>query len=152
RREFRPYVDDGTARLGHDGITRVADRGAAAGGAIMTDIATTHQARVIVQLRELILRGELAPGERVGEAALAERLGVSRTAIRQALALLAQEGLLQAADTRGYFVRSFSAQEVLDAIDVRGVLEGLAARVVAERGAPRGLVRQLEDCLRDGDE
>lgn len=112
---------------------------------------TTHQARVIVQLREMILRGVLRPGERVAEAALAERLGVSRTPIRQALPLLAQEGLLTPADKRGYFIRSFSVQEVLDAIDVRGVLEGLAGRLVAERGASRGLLRQLHECLAEGD-
>jgi GntR family transcriptional regulator of vanillate catabolism len=112
---------------------------------------TTHQARVVVQLREMILRGVLTPGERVAEAALAERLGVSRTPIRQALPLLAQEGLLTPADKRGYFVRSFSVQEVLDAIDVRGMLEGLAGRLVAERGASRGLLRQLDECLAEGD-
>ena len=83
----------------------------------------------------MILRGELAPGERLGEVALAERLGVSRTPIRQALPALACEGLLAAAGRRGYLVRSFSPQDVLDAIETRGVLEGLAARRIAERGA-----------------
>ncbi len=117
----------------------------------MTAHPKTQQARVVVQLRELILRGALAPGERVTEATVAERLGVSRTPIRQALPLLAQEGLLSPAGKRGYVVRSFGVQDVLDAIDVRGVLEALAGRLVAERGPSRGLMRQLEDCLREGD-
>ena len=83
----------------------------------------------------MILRGDLAPGERLAELALAERLGVSRTPIRQALPALAREGLLAAAGRRGYVVRSFSPQDVVDAIETRGLLEGLAARRVAERGA-----------------
>jgi GntR family transcriptional regulator of vanillate catabolism len=112
---------------------------------------TTQQARVTVQLREMILRGELVPGERITEIDIAKKLGVSRTPIRQALPALAQEGLLTLAGARGYMVRAFTAREVLDAIDVRGLLEGLAGRLVAERGASRGLLRELHACLADGD-
>ncbi len=107
---------------------------------------------VALRLREMILRGELAPGQRLAEIALAERLGVSRTPIRQALPALAREGLLAAAGRRGYLVRSFSAEDVLDAIETRGLLEGLAARRIAERGAPRELVHSLKECLAQGDE
>jgi len=99
----------------------------------------------------MILRGELAPGERLAEVALAERLGVSRTPIRQALPALAREGLLAAAGRRGYVVRSFSPQDVLDAIETRGLLEGLAARRIAERGATPELIRSLKECLSQGD-
>jgi GntR family transcriptional regulator of vanillate catabolism len=99
----------------------------------------------------MILRGELAPGERLAEVALAERLGVSRTPIRQALPALAREGLLSAAGRRGFVVRSFSAQDVLDAIETRGLLEGLAARRIAERGATQELVSSLKACLSEGD-
>ncbi|OAI51073.1 hypothetical protein AYO46_01835 [Betaproteobacteria bacterium SCGC AG-212-J23] len=99
----------------------------------------------------MILRGELAPGERLAEVALAERLGVSRTPIRQALPALAREGLLGAAGRRGYVVRSFSPQDVLDAIETRGLLEGLAARRIAERGATPELIRSLKECLSEGD-
>ncbi len=112
---------------------------------------TTRQARVTVKLREMILRGELVSGERITEINIAKRLGVSRTPIRQALPALAQEGLLTLAGVRGYRVRAFTAREVIDAIDVRGMLEGLAARLVAERGASRGLLRDLQNCLDDGD-
>src|SRR5256885_9429535 len=59
-----------------------------------------------------------------------ELLGMSRTPVRQALPVLAQEGLLTEHQTRGYVVRGFSTADVLDAIDLRGVLEGLAARRV----------------------
>jgi GntR family transcriptional regulator of vanillate catabolism len=106
---------------------------------------------VALRLREMILRGELEPGQRLAEVALAERLGVSRTPIRQALPALAREGLLAAAGRRGYVVRSFSAQDVLDAIETRGLLEGLAARRSAERGAAPELLQQLRKCLEEGD-
>ena len=106
---------------------------------------------VALRLREMILRGELAPGQRLAEVALAERLGVSRTPIRQALPALAREGLLAAAGRRGYVVRSFSAQDVLDAIETRGLLEGLAARRIAEHGASPELLRKLRECLEEGD-
>jgi GntR family transcriptional regulator of vanillate catabolism len=99
----------------------------------------------------MILRGELEPGERLAEVALAERLGVSRTPIRQALPALAREGLLAAAGRRGFVVRSFSPQDVLDAIETRGLLEGLAARRIAERGAAPELLARLRQCLEEGD-
>ena len=100
----------------------------------------------------MILRGELAAGARVAEAPLAELLGMSRTPVRQALPVLAQEGLLAEHQTRGYVVRGFSTADVLDAIDLRGVLEGLAARRVAERGASRTLLQALRVCLAEGDQ
>jgi GntR family transcriptional regulator, vanillate catabolism transcriptional regulator len=106
---------------------------------------------VALRLREMILRGDLPPGERLGEEALAERLGVSRTPIRQALPALAREGLLAAAGRRGYVVRSFSPEDVLDAIETRGLLEGLAARRIAERGPTKNLLEKLRDCLAEGD-
>jgi GntR family transcriptional regulator, vanillate catabolism transcriptional regulator len=100
----------------------------------------------------MILHGELTPGQRVGEVALASSLGVSRTPIREALPILAQEGLLTQLDTRGFVVREFTPQEIMDAIDVRGMLEGMAARMLAEQGPPRRLMQSLYDCLREGDE
>src|SRR5437016_12454426 len=111
-----------------------------------------HQTRAIVRIREMILRGERGPGERVAEAPLAELLGMSRTPVRQALPVLAQEGLLAEHQTRGYVVRGFSTADVLDAIDLRGVLEGLAARRVAERGVSRTLLQALRVCLAEGDQ
>jgi GntR family transcriptional regulator, vanillate catabolism transcriptional regulator len=112
---------------------------------------STQLAQAVLRLREMILRGELPAGQRVAEAALADLLGMSRTPVRQALPLLAQEGLLCEHETRGYVVRAFTADDIADAIDVRGVLEGLAARRVAERGPSREFVRELRSCLEDGD-
>ena len=112
---------------------------------------TTQLTEAIVRLREMILRGDLAPGQRLAEAPVAEQLGMSRTPVRQALPLLAREGLLTEHETRGYVVRAFTAADVIDAIDVRGVIEGLAARRVAERGASKAFVRALRTCLDDGD-
>jgi GntR family transcriptional regulator, vanillate catabolism transcriptional regulator len=112
---------------------------------------TTHQNRAVVQIREMILRGELGPGERVTEEGLAERLQMSRTPVRAALPALAREGLLTPSETRGYFVRAFSTQDVIDAIDVRGMLEGMGARLLAERGVPPATLHALETCLVEGD-
>jgi GntR family transcriptional regulator of vanillate catabolism len=99
----------------------------------------------------MILQGKLSAGQRVAEAPLAERLGMSRTPVRQALPVLAQEGLLVEHGTRGYVVKEISTADILDAIDLRGVIEGLAARRVAERGASRTLCDALCLCLADGD-
>src|SRR5262245_11281134 len=99
----------------------------------------------------MILRGELVPGQRVAEAPVAEELGMSRTPVRRALPLLAQEGLLTEHGTRGYVVRAFTARDVVDAIDIRGVLEGVAVRRVAEQGASKAFIRELRSCLHDGD-
>src|SRR6516225_11529184 len=112
----------------------------------------TQLTQAIVRIREMILRAELAPGQRVAEAPLADRLGMSRTPVRQALPLLAQEGLLSEHETRGYVVRGFSRADILDAIDLRGVLEGLAARRVAEQGASRAMLEALRECLAEGDQ
>jgi len=111
----------------------------------------TQLSQAVVRIREMILRAELAPGQRLAEAPLAERLGMTRTPVRQALPLLAQEGLLSEHETRGYVVRAFTAADIVDAIDLRAVLEGLAARRVAEQGASRALLRALQECLEDGD-
>lgn len=109
------------------------------------------QETVLMQLRDLVLRGEFEPGQRLAEQQLAERLGASRTPVRAALVTLEQEGLVQANDTGGYLVRQFTPREVADAIAVRGHLEGMAARLVAEHGVSRQLQGDLQACLDEGD-
>ena len=84
-------------------------------------------------LRELIFAGELAPEERVPEVGLADRIGVSRTPLRLALSTLAHEGLLRPLPGGGFVVCSFTLEDVADAIELRGVLEGTAARFATER-------------------
>jgi GntR family transcriptional regulator of vanillate catabolism len=111
----------------------------------------SQQSRVLVQLRDLILKGEFGPGERLAEIPLAEKLGASRTPVRLALASLEHEGLIQPSPAGGYQMRRFTSQEIADAIRVRGVIEGLAARILAEDGAPRQLLRELHECLDEGD-
>ncbi len=111
----------------------------------------SQQTRAVVRIREMILRGELTAGQRVAEAPVAEILGMSRTPVRQALPVLAHEGLLSEHEVRGYIVRGFSAKDILDAIDLRGVMEGMAARRVAERGASLVLIEELRACLHEGD-
>ncbi len=109
------------------------------------------QETVLMQLRDLILSGEFEPGRRLAEQQLAERLGASRTPVRAALVTLEQEGLVESNETGGYLMRQFTAREVADAIAVRGHLEGLAARLVAQHGLTRQLTLDLEGCLADGD-
>ena len=89
--------------------------------------------RTVLRLREMILKGEFGPGERISEHPLAARLGVSRTPIRLALERLAHEGLLEPYPTGGFIVRSFTLQDIWDGIEVRGLLEGGVARLAAER-------------------
>jgi GntR family transcriptional regulator, vanillate catabolism transcriptional regulator len=109
--------------------------------------AVTRTQEVVRQIRDLILDGALGPGEQLTEVAMAQRIGVSRTPIRDALNTLATEGLLIYLPNRGYIVRRFDVQEVLDAFDTRGTLEGMACRVVAERGLSSDLERSLEDII-----
>ncbi|MFZ6646272.1 GntR family transcriptional regulator [Undibacterium sp. TJN25] len=111
----------------------------------------SQQERVLVQLRDLILKGEFAPGERLAEIALAEKLAASRTPVRLALATLQQEGLVEPSASGGYLMRQLTATEIADAIDVRGTLEGMAAKLVAEHGVPRQLSLALHECLVEGD-
>lgn len=106
---------------------------------------------VVARLRDLILRGEFAAGERLTEIRLAERLGVSRTPVRLALSELEHAGLVQPLPGGGYAMRAFTTAEVRDAMTVRGTLEGLAARLAAERGVPSDVIAALRGCLADGD-
>jgi GntR family transcriptional regulator, vanillate catabolism transcriptional regulator len=103
----------------------------------------TQITRALLRLRELILSGQFAPGERMSELPLVERLGVSRTPLRLALAELEHEGLLRSLDGGGYVVREFTQADITDAIELRGVLEGTAARLAAERGASGRDLRTL---------
>jgi GntR family transcriptional regulator, vanillate catabolism transcriptional regulator len=103
----------------------------------------TQMMRALLSLREQILSGEFKPGDRMSELPLVERLGVSRTPLRLALASLEHEGLLRTLPTGGYVVREFTRADIRDAIEIRGVLEGTAARFAAERGASRRDLRAL---------
>ena len=112
----------------------------------------TQTDRAVLGVRDLVLRGEFKAGDRLTELALVEILGVSRTPIRAALQKLAQEGLLEAVQPTGYLVRGFSESEIFDAIEVRGAVEGLAARMAAERGVAPQTLRDMHECLARIDE
>ncbi len=112
----------------------------------------SHAIKAQQRLRELILTGELAAGARIAELALVELLGVSRTPIRAALMRLEQQGLLEALPSGGYAVLTFSEREVADAIELRGTLEGLAARIAAERGVSPRALAQARACLDEIDQ
>lgn len=103
--------------------------------------------RAQLRLREMILAGELPAGSRIAELNLVDKLGVSRTPIRTALMKLDQEGLLEALANGGYAVRTFTERDVSDAIELRGTLEGLAARMAAERGVAPVVLSEARTCL-----
>lgn len=106
---------------------------------------------VAQRIRKLIVEGELPAGARVAEATIAERLGVSRTPVRNALPALATEGLLEPAGKRGYAVRNFTVEDSYRATEIRCVLEGYAARELAGRDDRAEVVAALRDVLRAGD-
>jgi DNA-binding GntR family transcriptional regulator len=84
------------------------------------------------QLQQLIYGGEIAPGERLNEAALAQRMGTSRGPIREAIRMLTGIGLVVAVRNRGVFVREISVREMLEIYELRALLFGTAAQQAAE--------------------
>lgn len=115
--------------------------------------ATAHSVSVAVmeRLRAEILAGEFKPGERLYEVPLSERFGVSRTPVRSALQALASDGLLEYSPNRGYSVRMFATTDIIEAYEIRAVLEGLAARRAAQIGLSDTDRRAVEDALVEGD-
>lgn len=89
----------------------------------------TLNQRVYAQLRDMIMRGELAVGTQIEERVLADAMGVSRTPLREAIGQLSNDGIIEYRPYRGNFVRSFSASQVNDLYQVRQALESLAVRL-----------------------
>ena len=111
----------------------------------------SHLNEVTQRLRESLLAGDFTPGEKLREIAVAERLGVSRTLARLAMSTLEQEGLLVRMPHRGVTVRAFTVDEVTDAILVRGQLEGMAARLAAERGLSDQNDERMQAALKEAE-
>ncbi len=109
--------------------------------------APSQTVKALLSLRDLILKGTLASGDRLSELAIVERLGVSRTPVRAALIRLEEEGLVEALPSGGFAVKAFSERDIHDAIELRGTLEGLAARLAAERGADPEKLDALKACV-----
>lgn len=98
------------------------------------------------RLREAIVNGHLQPNERLIESDLARSLGVSRTVVRAALSRLEHEGLVEHEAHRGSRVRLVEVAEAVEILEARSVLEGLAARLAAQRATPQD-VERLETIL-----
>jgi GntR family transcriptional regulator of vanillate catabolism len=108
-----------------------------------TSTSDSQTLRALLAMRELLVSGAFKPGERIREVPLSARLNVSRTPLRLVLDRLQQEGLLSARPTGGFVAREFTVGDVRDAIELRGVLEGTAARFAAERPARPAAVEAL---------
>lgn len=102
--------------------------------------------RVAVTLREKLLRGEFRPGQRLAELWLVPQLKASRTPVRLALERLSHQGLLKALPYGGFRVREFTIADLWDSIELRGVLEGTAARMAAERLVNPDELGPLREC------
>jgi GntR family transcriptional regulator of vanillate catabolism len=89
--------------------------------------------RATLGLRDMLLRGALRPGQRIAEIPLSTKLGVSRTPLRLAFEKLEHEGLVKALPHSGFAASEFSISDIWDGIETRGILEGAAARLAAER-------------------
>jgi len=106
---------------------------------------------VASRLRNAILAGHYQPGSRLTELGLAEDMQTSRTPVIAALKALTEQGLVRYASKRGYWVREFSIEEILEAYDIRATLEGMACRLAAEHGLNTAARALLEDCVQIGD-
>jgi len=91
------------------------------------------------RLRDLIVQGELAPGSRLNERVLTARLGVSRTPLREAIKLLATEGLVDLLPNRGAVVAPIDPARIAETLAVMGALESLAGELVCARGSDESL-------------
>jgi DNA-binding GntR family transcriptional regulator len=119
--------------------------------------APTFTEQVYAYLLGEIVRGALPPGERLVEQQIAEKLSLSKTPVREAIARLARDGLVTITPQKGAEVQRFDAKDVEDLMELRTVLEGFAA----EKAAPRfdeesiqrleDLVRHMEEAYRRGD-
>jgi len=103
--------------------------------------------KALIGLRALIMSGEFEARSRLPEVAISERLGLSRTPLRQAMDRLVAEGLLERVKTGGCRVASFDHSDINDAIELRGVIEGTAVRPAAERGADPRLIDEARGLL-----
>jgi len=111
-------------------------------------MATRGQS-VARNIREGVLDGTYAPGIRMNEIDISNTLGVSRTPVRAALSALAAEGLLEYVPNSGYVVRQYSSRDIEGVYAVRSVLEGLAARTLAELGMSDEVRGKLHKNLAD---
>jgi DNA-binding GntR family transcriptional regulator len=117
----------------------------------------TLREQIVSSLRDSIIRGDLSPGQKITEPELAEKLGISRTPIREAFRQLESEGYLTVMPRRGAVVSSITNKEILDFFELKSLLEGYALRKAAPEITNRDIAKlirinnQLEAFARDGD-
>jgi DNA-binding GntR family transcriptional regulator len=101
----------------------------------------------IDRLRDLIVHGDLSPGERLNERLLSERLGISRTPLREAIKLLATEGLVRLLPNRGAQVAPLDARRLSDTLQVMGAMEALAGELACRQASTASIagIRALHD-------
>lgn len=97
----------------------------------------------------MLVQGRFHAGERIREVPLAAQLNVSRIPLHLALERLAHEGFLQIRPTRGFVVQGFSTEDIYDAIELRGLLEGAAARLATERLQDPRELEPMQEASRD---
>ena len=105
-------------------------------------------AQAYEEVRGAIVRGEIAPGEALVENRLAEKLGMSRTPVREALQVLARDGFLEALPAKGYFVPRRSLEDLRELFELRESLEGMATRCAAVRATQPDVDELEELCKR----
>ncbi|MBB4933535.1 DNA-binding GntR family transcriptional regulator [Lipingzhangella halophila] len=108
------------------------------------------QAKVIAEMRGRIISGEVDPGAPLSELALADEFGVSRTPVREAFKQLQTEGLVEIRPRVGTFVTTPSRREITELFEMKELLEGAAARLLAQRGQVPEIDR-LQNNLREAD-
>ena len=121
-------------------------------GAPLENIGAAHSplAKLVVDsIRDRILSGAYEPGERLVEAHLSTELGVSRMPVREALRVLAAEGIVSIEPRRGATVATYSSEQVRELVEVRATLEALNAKLAAKRRDPDH-IRKLEKILAAG--
>ena len=124
----------------------------------ITLLQTSSLASVVQgELERLILSGELVPGERLTEVALAARLGVSRGPLREAFRMLEEAGLVRTEKNRGVFVRDLPVEEAIEIFDLRAAMDEFVGRrlargiAAAELKEVRGLVDRMEQAVKARD-
>jgi DNA-binding GntR family transcriptional regulator len=111
-----------------------------------SELTDSKKTVIVARLRDEIASGTLAPGEKLSEARLAERFGVSRMPVREALKELETAGFVSVERRRGTFVKSLSRHQILDLYEVREAVEGMASRLCANR-ANNELLSQIDEVM-----
>lgn len=111
------------------------------------DLTVSAAPQVYERLRQAILRGTLAPGDRLSESEVARQFGISRQPVREAFIHLASDGLAEVRPQRGTYIRKISISAVLSARLIREAVEGDLIRIVAGQ-ADAELLRRLDEEIR----